>query len=281
MAYIHGMSADALAQVLRQQTPEVMAAWTARYERSTMRLHREVAARTYVGLVAPLCDALAVALVDNGDLLPGQPGTRDLEQGCAFIGARLATSGAAGFDVAAVVTALRDAVLEFAGADLRVGLEALFEWLVILALDAFSGATRLSIEEKAAEQLEIGTPVIMITPELPALILVGEPPTSVLDSVLARTLMAAIAASARVLIVDASGLAKPGRPELLRALRKWCESKSLTLVHVLIVGVSGDARRQWTELLVEHGIASSTASSFDTAVATAMDRVGIVLRRRS
>ena len=281
IAYIEDMSADALAQILRQQSADVLAAWTSRYERSSIRLHRDVSARTYVGLVAPMCDALAVALVDHGELRPGHASTRDLEQGCAFVGARLATSGAAGFDVAAVITAMRDAVLEFAAADLHVALAGLFEWLVILALDTFSSATRRSIEERAAEQLEIGTPIIMIAPELPALILVGEPPPAVLDAVLARTLMAVIAASARVLIVDASGLALPGRPELLRALRKWCESKSLTLVHLVLVGVSGEVRRQWTDLFAEYGIGSTTASGFDTAVATSLERVGMGLRRRS
>jgi hypothetical protein len=274
------MSADALAQLLRQRPADVLDAWAGRYERSPLRLHREVGARTYVGLVAPLCDALAVALVDDGELRPGHAGTRDLEQGCAFIGARLATSGAVGFDVAAVITALRDAVAEFAAADLHPALERLFEWLVILALDAFSSATRRSIEERAAEQLEIGTPVLMVTPELPALILVGEPPPAVLDAILARALMAVIAASARVLIVDASGLAAPGRPELLRALRRWCESKSLTLVHLVLVGVAGEARRQWTELLTEHGIGATVASGFEAAVVVGFERVGVSLRRR-
>ena len=83
------------------ESPLVLDQWAATFERSPLRLHREFDARTYVGLVAPLCDALATALhaaADGGAaaLAPGQPGTRDLEQGCGFVGARLATSGAVG-----------------------------------------------------------------------------------------------------------------------------------------------------------------------------------------
>lgn len=287
MAYSAAVPVAEFVNLLRTQSPMVLERWASAFEASPLRLHREFDARTYVGLVAPLCDALAVAVHaaagtdGTAALAPGQPATRDLEQGCAFVGARLATSGAVGFDVGAVMVALRDALLGLAPAALHAPLTTLFEWLLVLALDAYASATRRSVEERAAEQLEMGTPILMVTPALPAVVLVGEPPRGVLDGILARVGMAVVAHSAKALLVDCSGLAAPARPELLAALDRWLASEPLAAVRLYIIGVNGEARRWWTERATARRLSIEFATGFDAAVAAALDGQGMVVRRRA
>src|SRR5207248_1031307 len=122
-------------------------------------------------------------------------------------GASLSASGLSGFDVAALVLALRDAVLEFATDDWASAISDVFEWLVVIALDAFATAGSMSAAEKAAEQLEAGTPVVLVTPEVPAVLLVGAPRGDAIDSILARALLLVVRVGAPTLVLDVSGLA--------------------------------------------------------------------------
>ena len=55
----------------------------------------------------------------------------------------------------------------------------------------------------------------------------------------------------------------------------------MAAVKFFVVGVNGDARRWWTERGAAHGLAIEFAASFDTAVAAALDRLGVILRRRA
>ncbi|MEZ4366130.1 MAG: hypothetical protein R2939_07560 [Kofleriaceae bacterium] len=223
---------------------------------------------------------MAVDAEPGADALrAGTPATRELEQGCGFLGARLATSGA-GFDVAAVV-AVRDAAVELAPPELHAPLARLFEWLTVIALDAFAAAGRRAVEERAIEELELGTPVYLATPDVPAVMLVGEPPRATLDSIFGRVLLAVIAASARSLVVDVSGLAAPGRPELLAAVDAFLGSDRLAAVEVQLVGVSGEVRRRWQAMAAGRGVGLAVHDRFEAALAAALERAGTQLRRRA
>ena len=60
-----------------------------------------------------LVEALSFAVSSGADQLrPGSMALRDLEKATAFAGASLAAGGASGYEVAALLLALRDAVLE-------------------------------------------------------------------------------------------------------------------------------------------------------------------------
>lgn len=196
-------SATTLAESLRNRGDAVLASWTHRFERSQLRFQRAVEAKVHAGLMVPMIEALAVAVTGGAaELRAGRPLVRELERACSFTGARMATTGSSGFDVAAALISLRDATIEFAEADHAVALGELFEWLVVVALDAYASAGTQSVRERAAEQLEQGMPVVLITPEVPAVFLIGDPGSQVLDSVLARSLLLVVGSGARTLILD-------------------------------------------------------------------------------
>src|SRR5262245_2850281 len=134
-------AATTLAESLRHRGDAVLAAWTHRFERSQLRFQRSVEARNHAGLMVPMIEALAVAVTGGAaELRAGRPLVRELERACSFTGARMAGTGASGFDVAAALLSLRDATIEFAEADQAQALGELFEWLVVVALDAFATA---------------------------------------------------------------------------------------------------------------------------------------------
>ena len=266
---------------LRDGHASILTQWAQRFEQSPLRLPRGHAAANFAGLIATVIDSLAVA-VDGGvdGMKPGSQSTRGLEQASAFIGAHVATTGATGFDVAASLYSLRELVISEAPTSERTTVHALFEWLVVLALDAFASAGIRSEHERAAEQLEIGTPVFAVTADIPALILVGEPPSSVLDALFARTLLQVIATSGKTLIIDVSGLALPARPVLIAAFARFCAHPRVAAVQLALIGVTGDARREWASVGKKNGVAIEAHDRFESAFLAAIERSDRALIRR-
>lgn len=262
-----------LAESLRMRGDAVLASWTHRFERSPLRFQRAVEAKVHAGLMVPMIESLAVAMTGSvDDLRPGRPLMRELERASSFAGARMATTGAAGFDVAAALFALRDAAVEFAAADQAGSLGELFEWLVVIALDAFATAGTQSVREKAAEHLENGMPVVQITPEVPAVLLVGDPPPSVLDSVLARSLLLVVGSGARTLILDQTGLADPSAPPVVEAIERLFAHRRMGQVQIALVSAAGEARTAWTDVGARHGVEVVGFDRFDAAFAHAVER---------
>jgi hypothetical protein len=262
-----------LAESLRQRGDAVLASWTHRFERSPLRFHRAVDPKVHAGLIVPMIEALSVAMSGvPDDVRPGRPLVRELERAASFTGARMFTTGASGFDVAAALTALRDAAIEFADADQAVSLGEIFEWLLVVSLDAFATAGTQSVKEKAAEQLEHGMPVVQITPEVPAVLLVGDPGPSVLDSVLARTLLLIVGSGARTLILDQTGLADAVAPPVVESIERFFAHKRMAPVQVALVASTGEARTAWTDVGARHGVEVVGFDRFDAAFARALDR---------
>lgn len=262
-----------LPHALRQRADAVLASWAHRFERSPMRVPRPTDPRRLSAIVAGLIEALGEATLSPvAELRPGGPAVRELEKQTTFAGSGLAAAGGTGFDVAALVLALRDAVLEFAGADDHGPLVDLFEWLVVVALDAFATAGAASARERADGQLEAGTPVLLVTPELPAVLLVGAPSGATVDAVLARTMLLVVRTGARALIVDIGGLAEPGSPVVVEALDRFLAHKRLAPVEVLLVGAADDAAPRWVELAKKRGVALRALDRFEAAVAAGLGR---------
>jgi hypothetical protein len=241
--------------------------------------------------VAGLLEALVLATTGSGDaevyqpdandLRPGSAATRELERIAAFMGAQFASEGATGFDVAAVLLELRDVVASIARPTDSAMLTRVFEWLTVVAQDAFAASGIQSLRERVSEQLEAGTPVVELLPKVPAVFLVGAPSTSVVDGLLARAWMLAVSMGAPCLVIDASGLAEAGERALGDGLRGFLEQAEGSALQVLLAGARLKVREKLAAETSARGIGFQHFERVDSAVSHALDRAGYLLMRRS
>lgn len=254
----------------------VAASWSHRYGRSHLRGPGAGSAAGHAALIDGLIESLAVAVAGGpADLRPGVGALRDLEKATAFAGAAMASGGASGFEVAALVMALRDAVIEQADIELVGPIGELFEWLAFIALDAFAAAGRRAAVERAADQLEQGTPVVLLTPEIPAVFLVGDPPESALDGIFARAMLLVVRVAAPTLIVDVSGLHDAAAPPVTEAGARLLGHRRMASVELALVGGNDSVADRWRGMARSHGVSLSAFDRFDAAFSHAARRVGI------
>jgi hypothetical protein len=273
--------AGTLAHALRRQSDRVLASWAHRFERSSLRFPRPVDARQHGAVVAGLIEALGEAtLHPDARLSPGASELRELEKASSFAGGALFAGGASAFDVAALVLALRDAATEFAAADQIGALGELFEWLLVLSLDGFATAGAVSARERADEQLEAGTPVLLVTPDVPAVFLLGAPSQATVDAILARAMLLVVRTGARTLIVDVGGLADVAVPPVSESVDRFLTHPRLAGVEIVVVGAPDDAASAWHRMAERRGAALSTVERFDAAFAIALERAGCQLVKR-
>jgi hypothetical protein len=289
-----------LSAALLDRTDEVLASWSHRFDRSAMRVPLRVDPRQHGALVSTMIVSLGEAIArprteqERGDprarrgtispqpLRPGGPELRELEKSAAIAGASLSASGASGFDVAAVVLAMRDAVLEFASSEWREALSDLFEWVLVIAIDAFAAAGTAAAQERAAEHLDAGTPVVLVTPEVPAVLLVGAPSTDAIDSILGRALLLIVRVGARTLVLDVSGLADPMAPPVLAGASRFLDQKRVAEVEIALSGATSQVAEHWVALGKTRGVTVTPVERFEAAVARALDRAGCqIVGRRS
>ncbi len=254
----------------------VAASWSHRYSRSHLRGPGAGAAADHGALIDGLIESLAVAVAGGAsDLRPGSGALRDLEKATAFAGAAMASGTASGFEVAALIMALRDAVLEQAEIELVGPIGELFEWLAVVALDSYAGAGRKAAIERAADQLEAGTPVVLITPEIPAVFLVGAPPESALEGVLARAILLVVRVAAPVLIIDLGGVVDAAAPPITEAFARLLGHRRMGKVELALVGAGDQVADRWRGMARSHGVTLSTFDRFDAAFTHAARRVGL------
>lgn len=272
-----------LAPVLRERSNEILAGWIARFERSPLRFRRATKAATHTAQVASLVEALTSAAALGGSserMQPGTPATRELERAAAFLGAQFASEGATGFDVAALLLELREVVAGMAAPRDAGPLNRLFEWLTVVALDGFAASGLQALREQTSEQLEAGTPVVELLPKVPAILLVGAPSPSVLDSLLARAWMLAVGTGAPCLIIDCGGLAEAGERSFDRAYRSFLAQAEGSALQVLLSGARRPLRELAAALTSERGLSFQHFERLDSAVAHAVERAGHLLTRR-
>lgn len=271
-----------LAAIVRERSGEILATWLARFERSALRFRRATRASDHTGQVASLVEALGVAAAGGvSDLVPGSDATRELERSAAFIGARFASEGATGFDVAALLLELRDTVLPMIEAGDGAQVTRLFEWLTVVAQDAFAASGLQSLRERVSEQLEVGTPVIEVLPKVPAVLLVGAPSTSVLDSLLSRAWMLAVGSGAPCLIIECGGLVEAGERAFEPAYSAFLAQAEGSALQVVLSGARRQIRERASALSAERGLSFQHFDRFDSAVGHAMERAGYHLVRRA
>ena len=259
----------------------MLASWAHRFERSALRMPRPVDPRQHGALVAGLIEALGEATLHaDARLQPGAAELRELEKASSFSGGALFAGGASAFDVAALILSLRDAVTEFASADRIAALGELFEWLVILALDGFATAGAVSARERADEQLEAGTPVLLVTPDVPAVFLVGAPGQATLDAILARAMLLVVRTGARTLIVDVSGLADASSPPVTESVDRLLAHPRLAGVELSMVGATDEASSAFRRMADHRRADLQLRDRFDAALTAAFERAGCQLVRR-
>jgi hypothetical protein len=281
--YARGVSdGTQLAGVLRERSSEILAAWIVRFERSPLRFRRATKAATHTAQVASLVEALTEAVHGGGTagLKPGSDATRELERSCAFLGAQFASEGATGFDVAAILLELREVLSGMVGAQDSLSLTRLFEWLTAVALDAFAASGLQSLREQISEQLDGGTPVIEVLPKVPAVLFVGAPSSSVIDSLLARAWMLAVGTGAPCLIIDCAGFSSLGEKNFERGYKGFLEQAEGSTLQVLLSSARRPLRELVEKLTSETSLSFQHFDRFDSAVAHSLERAGHLLMRR-
>jgi hypothetical protein len=271
-----------LAAVIRDRSDEILASWIVRFERSLLRFRRATKAATHTAQVANLVEALSVAVSNgSGELKPGGNVTRELERSAAFLGAQFASEGATGFDIAALLLELRDVVAGMADPEDAAALSRLFEWLTTVALDAFASSGMQALRERQADQLETGTPVIEVLPKVPAVLLVGAPNTSTIDSLLSRAWMLAVGTGAPCLIIHCGGLAAAGEKNFDGGYREFLEQAEGSALQVVLSAARRPLREHVAVITGERGLSFQHFDRFDSAIAHAIERAGYLLMRRS
>lgn len=271
-----------LAAALGASRDSVVASWSHRFDRSGLRGPAASRATQHAAMVGGLVEGLAHAVGAGPDQLrPGSSALRDLEKATAFAGASLAAGGSSGFEVAALVLALRDAVLEHTDIELTRPIETLFEWLSVIALDAFATAGRRAAAEKAAEQLENGMPVVLLTPEIPGVLLVGAPTEDALDSIFARAMLLVVRVGAPSLLVDVTGLTDAGAPPVHKAMERLLGHRRMSTVELVLIGAGGETLERWQGTARSQNVTLRDFERFDAALAHAFQRAGLNVVRRS
>jgi hypothetical protein len=252
------------ARALAEDPATTIEDWLRRYQASPLRVPRPVDLRGLVGPARGIADALGPALAEGAG--PGSPGLREAEKLVAFAGGNLGAASNSAFDVAALIQALRDALVARADGEAeREALRHLCDWLAALALEGYASSRLDALRLRHRDSLEKGTPVVLVTRELPAALLVGEPERPVLDATLGRLLLATVRAGARAVIVDGGGLVAPLDPAVLDALAAFGAHPKVGSILTLLSGLPPDAEARWLAAFPRG--AAAACERFEDAVA--------------
>jgi hypothetical protein len=279
-----------LAALIRGHEEELVTRAIEAYRLSPLRLPAPVDGPGMARLLSPILESLGDALRPSSQptpiesasaLVPGSAAAREVEKSAALVGAILAAGTASGFDAAALFYALRDVLVEVpVRVEERAALRRFAEWIMVVAFDAFAAARVQAERERARDLLEDGTPVVQVAPELPAAFLVGRPDGVLCDSVLSRVLLLVVRVGARAIILHASGLTDPARPEVIEALRRFMAHKKVAgAVHVIAVGLPPEAEDPWRGVSADAGAELSFERDFDRAVERGLKLSGYRLVR--
>lgn len=233
-------------------------------------------AREYGAMISAMIEELGGGLPLRGsehELIPGSPAVRELEKMVTFTGASLAATSAPGFDVAAAILCLRDALFEFCDDGLTGPMTTLFEWLAVVALDAHGKARVAAARERSMEHLERGTPVVLVGSEVPATLLVADPDAITLDSIFGRLALLVVRAGSPAVVVDATGLADAGGAPVLAALERFAGHEVISgKVTICAVGLGATALAAWQRAAAAAGARLEHHETFDQAVAAVRTR---------
>jgi hypothetical protein len=238
------------ARALAERRAEVQKRWLAAYDASRLRVPRPVDLRELEGTAQGILDGLAAGLGEPG-AGPGHGALREAEKRVAFAGGNFGMVGATAFDLSALVLALRDVLLaEAKDAAEADALRTIFDWLCALALEGYASSREQALRIRHRDALDRGTPVVMITPDLPVAFLLGDPDRTVLEGAFGRLLLSIVRVGARAAIVDGGGLTRAIEPAVLDALTAFSQHRKVQgAVTLILSGLAPEAERTWRETI--------------------------------
>lgn len=268
---------------MARSLPRLKGAWISAYGNSAMRLPGAIDSQELGWLVDNLFHSLsevfAAAAREPAEgplLVAGSPELREVEQAAAFLGGNLASTKRSGFDVAALVLSLRDVLLPLTEEPATFELARFVEWLAVVAADSFGAARVRAVHEGYRDLLEEGTPLVHVTPELPAVLLVGATDVGIIDSVLSRLLLAVVRVGARAVLIDVAGVANPTTDWLLERFGRFLNHRKVAArTEALVVGLAPEYHSQWKAIAHEMRF----FDHFDAAVAEGLRLSGYRLVR--
>ena len=256
-----------------------MARWMDCYEASTLRLPRAVERESVSSTVESIVEALAnfVApdregrLLENPSFKPGACELREVEKAVSFAAARLGVAGFTGFDVGALVFALRDVLCCHLKGPAEAEMQAYMEWLAVLAGDSLATGREQAALERWHDELDDGTPLIMITPELPAALFVCQPDRRVAAGVFGRLLLSVVRTGAKATIIDVGGISGGLSAPFAEPLERFlAHPKVAGSVTIFARGVHANDVSSWKEIGERAGANIVFEVYFDVCVAESL-----------
>ena len=268
-------------------TGEVIELWSAAFDRSRLSGPGGLGAAALEPVMASIVEEIYQALpaeradgvVLPGGLAPGSTATRDLEKAAAFAGASMTALGGSGFDMAAALLALRDVAVACEPEETAT-VHRMFEWLTVVALDAYANAGIAAAREKQRALLEQRTPVVLLTPFLPAVLLVGQPDRTGLDAIFSRLLLSVVRVGARVAIIDATGLVDPMAESVLDSLHGLVSHRKVSgRLAITAVGLDREHAQRWSSVCSDAKVGFRKEEVLASAVSSALTASGYRLQR--
>ena len=267
--------------VLQERRAEFVDRWLIAYRDSTLRVPLPVDLGELAGTANAIVEALVVALGEQA-ISPGANTLREAEKRVAFAGGSFGMAGASAFDVAALVCALRDTLVEELESEAElVEVYALGDWFCALAFEGYAVSRLDALRLRNRESLERGTPVVLVTPELPVAFPIGEPDRVVLEAMFGRLLLAVVRVGAPAVVIDANGLVAPTAEAVTDALGVFARHRKVAgILTLVLVGLSAEDEAIWRDT-IGPATAVEVLERFDDAIKRALAIGGLeVVRRR-
>lgn len=276
---ISGHDFDSLVELLARPA-DAVEKWALTFKHSAMRLPRTFDLAELSATLGPIAEALGNLVAPNRNgvrpttlqLSPGALELREVEKAVSFAAANLAVDGFSGFDVGAAFFALRDVLCRDLSEPAYADVQRYLEWLVVLAGDSLATGREQAAVERWHNQLDEGTPLIMITSQLPAALFVCQPDRQVVASVFGRLLLTVVRTGAPSAILDVRGMAGRLTEGFAESLETFLgHSRIAGRVQILACGVHIDDVGRWSEIAARAGAQLDFENYFDTCVQTALN----------
>ncbi len=276
-----GHNYDGLVNLLADPT-HTLALWAEAFTQSPMRLPHKIDSESLIATLEPITDALADVVAPDREgncreprFHPGAQELREVEKAVSFAAANLAVAGFSGFDVGALLFSLRDVICAPIGGTALTEMQAYMEWLVVLAADSLATGREQAAIERWHNQLDEGTPLIMITPQLPAVLFVCQPDRRVIASVFGRLLLTIVRTGGTAVIIDVRGVAGRFNSVFAEGLETFVgHARVATRIRILACGVHGDDVSAWKAIADRHGADLHFENHFDSCVSGALKSGG-------
>jgi hypothetical protein len=237
-------------------------------DRASMASSVEVIIESLANVVAPDRDG---HLLENLSFQPGAIHLREVEKAVSFVAARLGAGGFTCFDVCALIFALRDVLCDHLKGSAEAEMRAYMEWLAVLAGDSLATGREQSALERWHNELDEGTPLVMVTPELPAALFVCKPDSRVAAGVLGRLLLSVVRTGAKAAIIDVSGISGRLEVAFADALERFLShAKVGGRVTIFARGVHGNDVSSWEAIAGRAGAKIIFEEYFDVCVAESL-----------